>query len=135
VRFYLKQIGCELAEHGVRVPKSFVSFLNGRGVPFGLALWLSFRLDVIAMEQHSLDVHNEPVGVVWRRFNLTYTRRAGPKIAWGYTGIGALRASYTVKIGGWRYRSTLRRDKVLIPKEFDLSPDKVSEMCGGCNPE
>lgn len=136
VRYYAKHIGCRLADDGVKVPQSFVNFMNGRAWwPWGLDLHLGIRLDILELEEHMSKFHESFGGSVWLGgLNGQYSNEGQAiEAVWSHSGVGALRASYTVYLGGSRFRSNLRSNKVRIPGEFNLPPGSADRGCRECN--
>jgi hypothetical protein len=131
MRYYVKHIGCRLAEGGAKVPRTFIEFLDGHAPnPLGLTLTVEIRLDIVEMERHLREAHGVTGGSV-RLGDLegTYSRRRREITGlWSHLGVGPLRADYSDRFDGRGYRSNLRRNKARIRGNYNIPLDS------GCDP-
>lgn len=141
VAYWLKHVGCLLADVGVRVPDALVGFLDGRSdrLP-GIYLWLEIRTDILDFNKHSEAVHPETnTGSMWIGPVGCYLSRSTGVVAeaFGHLGVRWVRVNWHVDLSagadGPCLANLLERRRVPLTRARSLPPDHF--RCYSCDPE
>lgn len=136
--YWLKHIGCRLAEGGVQVDPGIIGFLNNpcqrlRGTP--LRLELQIREDLVAVAQHMSQSHGEDFTGLWMGDLMCLYSRSRQRIhqATGHWGIGWIRLTYQFDLDFSRMITNFWRDGVRLPLVGNIDPELVNQNCMKCH--
>lgn len=99
-RYFVKHVGCRIADEGVKVPDDFIAFLDGGSRPASLRAGLGIRSDLEALnDQLRQDGMYEALGLWMRPLLCWYSPSAGAVVeAWSGVSLGPLEFWYWLKL-------------------------------------
>lgn len=133
-RYFIKHVGCRLAEIGVQLPAGLIRYLDSettQNPPF-LGIMMEIRLDIAAMNEH-LGHEGLPGGALWIG-DIEYRRdRRRVTTAISFLGYTWLRIYYEMDRKKKRGGTNFDGDLVILPEDYNVSPDHLREKCAVCN--
>lgn len=133
--YWLKHIGCRLADGGVEVDERIIRFLNNPGEikQTPLRLELQIREDIVELTKHSLS-HGERFESLWiSDLMCLYSRSRGIiHQATGHWGLSWLHLVYQFDLNYSRAVANFWRDKVRLARHSSVDPNAVIQNCTDC---
>ena len=136
--YWVKHIGCRLAEGGVEVNPGITGFLDHphmppRGVP--LRLELQIREDWLAVSEHIQQSHGEDFNALWMgNLMCLYSRnRQMIRQATGDWGIGWIGLTYQFDFDYTQMIANFWRDRVRLPHVSSVDPELIDQNCKVCH--
>lgn len=133
--YWLKHIGCRLAEGGVKVDQRIIRLLdNPKGIKRApLHLELQIRDDLVELTKHSLS-HGERFESLWiGDLMCLYSRSRGTiHQATCHWGLSWLRLVYQYDLDYSRGTTNFWADKVRLVRDSSVDPSSVIQNCADC---
>jgi hypothetical protein len=134
-KYYVKHVGCRLAQDGIKVEQPILDYLDGRSkILAGLEMTFEIRTDIVALFEHSR-LHGEDFGgALWMGdLYCMYSPSTGSiDEVQGFVGYRWLRLNYLYDMRIHRPRSSFRRNKVNLPQGASVDPSRIEEECEDC---
>lgn len=138
--FWVKHIGCRLAEGGVEVDPRIIDFLDHpdrslRGIP--LRLELQIQEDLVAASDHLQKVHGENLNSLWLGDLMCLYSRSRQRVrqATSHLGVGWLWLTYQFDFDHSRMVSNFWSDRVRLARVGTLDPVPADQNCKICHPD
>jgi hypothetical protein len=134
LRYWVKHIGCRLAELAMPIDPSFVAFLDETGPLQGIDFRLEIREDFAALQRHSVNVHGEELSMLGLG-DLTgwADRQTGAFTgAQGHWSLDALRLNYGYRVGDAVAGANFYNKVNELPRDWNVHPDSVGTTCQDC---
>ncbi|MFI9112741.1 hypothetical protein [Streptomyces venezuelae] len=138
VRYFVKHVGCRLAEAGIAVPEALIDFMNGKGrrAPH-LNMQMGANLSKLEMGRHMSRVHGRDEGSLWLGDHELLPGRDGtPGGTQSFFGFDWFTLSWGFSFTWRRGQSNFyRSDKVEIPQFWPggMTTGDVERVCVDCN--
>ena len=134
-KYYVKHVGCRLAQAGIKVEQPILDYLDGRSnILAGLEMTFEIRTDIVAMVEH-FRLHGDNFsGMLWMGdFYCMYSPSAGSiDEVQGFVGYRWLRLNYFYDMRIHRPPRSFRRNRVKLPQGISVEPSRVEEECEEC---
>jgi hypothetical protein len=134
-KYYVKHVGCRLAQAGIKVEQPILDYLDGRSkVLAGLEMTFEIRTDIVALMEH-LRLHSEDFGgMLWMGdLYCTYSPSAGTvDEVQGFLGYRWLRLNYFYDMRILHPRSSFRRNKVKLQQGASVDLSRAEDECEEC---
>ena len=134
-KYWVKHIGCRLAQEGVPVHPDLRTFLDGQGPLLRLSLRLSVQTDIAAAETHIRDAHGDDLGeTLWMGpASCEYSKARGHIVrVWSHLGLKWLRLSYAYNFDADGGETNFAERIVVLPREQQDPPWTASD-CLACS--
>lgn len=135
-RYWVKHIGCRLADGGILVSKGIVDFLDGALGPKHLNIELEICSDIVAVARHLREAHDEEFGSFWMGDLVGDFSRSRQLVnrAHSFLGIRWLRMNYWYDLDDEAGSTNFEQDIVQLPYGYSVDPAEVPGRCLACHP-
>ncbi len=134
-RYYVKHIGCRLAQSGIEVAPSVTDYLDGRSaVPTGLEMQFEIWGDLVALAEH-IRFHGDDFtgGLSIGDLLCMYSPSTGSiSEVQGFLSYRWLKLNYLYDSRIHRPRGSFRRNRVRLPYGLSTDPSTIIHECETC---
>lgn len=133
IRYWIKHMGCRLAELGIRLPRPLIRYLNsdrGLDAPH-LRLFLEVRLDIVEMMLHARHEETSAKGLWMGNIQYLRNRRRVTEVT-SFLGYAWLRVNYQVVSRSGKGATNFNEDLVLLPSAYNVEPAQFEATCSVC---
>ncbi|NPC99125.1 hypothetical protein [Nocardioides sp. zg-DK7169] len=136
-RYWVKHIGCRLAQVGAAISPGMIEFLDGSSNLRHVQMGLEIREDVVAVMGHLADTHGESKHSLWLGPAMGHVDRSSGVVVQmtSHTGINWLRLWYDYDFVDPTGSVSFGDRKVELPRGWSIDPTSVVADCRVCRPE
>jgi hypothetical protein len=135
-KYYVKHIGCRLAEAGIKVDQPVLDYLDGRSAGMtGLEMHFEIRGDIVAVFQHVRSRHGEDFsqGLWMGDLHCMYSPSTGAiSQVQGFLGYRWLRLNYLYDSRITRPQGSFQRNRVRLLYGASIDPATIDRECEEC---
>lgn len=136
-RYWVKHIGCRLAQVGAAISPVLIEFLDGVADLKHVQMGLEIREDIVVLMSHLAGTHGESEHSLWLGPATGHVDRATGRIVQvsSHAGINWLRVWYEYDLAEPRGSVDYGTAQVALPRAWSIDPDTVAAKCRICHPE
>ena len=136
-RYWVKHIGCRLAQIGAAISPGLIEFLDGAPELTHVQMGFEIREGIVAVMSHLAGTHGEGEHSLWLGPATGHLDRTSGLVVQvsSHVGINWLRLWYDYDFVEATGSVDFRRARVELPRDWSIDPSSIAANCRICLPE